>query len=132
MPEEVSHGLLQAYMPDFCEAVDLVISPSRGMEKILRRVWSGKPYRSRAQRRGAEAIPSRQSRFPRADFGFTEDDILLIYAGRIAPEKNLEFLLRSFAGVSQVIPNVYLLIIGGGQKEHVEDVKSLAQRTWHL
>jgi len=36
MPEEVSHGLLQAYMPDFCDAVDLVISPSRGMEKVLR------------------------------------------------------------------------------------------------
>src|ERR1044071_1885923 len=31
MPEEVSHSLLQAYMPDFCEAVNLVISPSEGM-----------------------------------------------------------------------------------------------------
>ncbi len=31
--------------------------------------------------------------FPRLDFGFTDQDILLVYAGRIAPEKNLEFLL---------------------------------------
>ena len=62
---------------------------------------------------------------PRAEFGFREEDILLIYAGRIAPEKNLEFLLQSFAGVSQVIPNVYLLIVGGGQKDHTENVKSL-------
>jgi hypothetical protein len=37
MPEEVSHGLLQAYMHDLCEAVELVISPSRVMEKVLRR-----------------------------------------------------------------------------------------------
>src|SRR6185503_11951824 len=36
LPEEVSLGLLQAYMPDFCEAVNLVISPSEGMKKILR------------------------------------------------------------------------------------------------
>src|SRR5215510_10722048 len=36
MPGEVSHSLLNAYMPDFCEAVDLVISPSRGMEKVMR------------------------------------------------------------------------------------------------
>jgi 1,2-diacylglycerol 3-alpha-glucosyltransferase len=63
----------------------------------------------------------------RSDFGFSKGDILLIFSGRIAPEKNLEFLLRSFAGVSQIIPNVYLLIIGGGQKDYVEDVKSLAQ-----
>ena len=41
---------------------------------------------------------------PRADFGFTDQDILLVYAGRIAPEKNLEFLLQSFAGVAQVLP----------------------------
>jgi glycosyltransferase involved in cell wall biosynthesis len=61
----------------------------------------------------------------RAEFGFREEDILLVYAGRIAPEKNLEFLLQSFAGVAQVIPNVHLLIIGGGQKEHVEEVKPL-------
>ncbi len=36
LPEEISEGLLQAYMPSFCEAVDLVISPSAGMEKVLR------------------------------------------------------------------------------------------------
>src|SRR5215216_7811139 len=36
MPKEVSQSMLQAYMPDFCDAVDLVISPSYGMEKILR------------------------------------------------------------------------------------------------
>ena len=36
MPVEVSQSMLQAYMPDFCSAVDMVISPSPGMEKILR------------------------------------------------------------------------------------------------
>jgi glycosyltransferase involved in cell wall biosynthesis len=36
MPDEMSHGLLQAYLPEFCESVDLVISPSEGMAKILR------------------------------------------------------------------------------------------------
>src|SRR6266498_25216 len=34
--DEVSHSLLQAYLPDFCEAVDLVISPSESMKNILR------------------------------------------------------------------------------------------------
>lgn len=126
MPEEVSHGLLQAYMPHFCEAVDLVISPSRGMEKVLRQY--GVESHIEVVPNGVELKRFHSAQpLPRAEFGFTEEDILLIYAGRIAPEKNLEFLLRSFAGVSQVIPNVYLLIIGGGQKDHVEDVKSLAQ-----
>jgi glycosyltransferase involved in cell wall biosynthesis len=115
MPKEVSHGMLQAYMPDFCDAVDLVISPSNGMKKILRQ------YGVQSH---IEVVPNGVDlhRFhvaqplSRADFGFTDQDILLIYAGRIAPEKNLEFLLQAFAGVSQVFPNVHLLIVGGGQK----------------
>ncbi|HRQ32455.1 MAG TPA: glycosyltransferase, partial [Anaerolineales bacterium] len=36
MPAEVSMSMLQAYMPTFCDNMDLVVSPSHGMEKILR------------------------------------------------------------------------------------------------
>src|ERR1041384_4210080 len=43
MPDEMSHSLLQAYLPDFCEAVDLVISPSASMEKILRELGVNSP-----------------------------------------------------------------------------------------
>jgi glycosyltransferase involved in cell wall biosynthesis len=124
MPVEVSQSMLQAYMPDFCSAVDLVISPSPGMEKILRQ------YGVEGQ---VEVVPNGVDlhRFhiaqplPRAEFGYSDEDVLLVYAGRIAPEKNLSFLVQSFAGVSRVIPNVHLLIVGGGQKEHEEELKSL-------
>ena len=127
MPEEVSHGLLQAYMPDFCDAVDLVISPSHGMEKILRQY--GVESHIEVVPNGVDlhrfhrAVP-----LPRADFGFTEQDILLVYAGRLAPEKNLEFLLQAFAGVSQVFPNVHLLIIGGGQKQFEAEIRPLPDK----
>lgn len=126
IPEEVSHSLLQAYMPDFCDAVDLVISPSRGMEKILRQY--GVESHIEVVPNGVELNRFHNTRtHSRSDFGFSEDAILLVFSGRIAPEKNLEFLLRSFGGVSQIFPNVYLMIIGGGQKDHVENVKSLAK-----
>jgi glycosyltransferase involved in cell wall biosynthesis len=111
-------------MPDFCDAVDLVISPSAGMEKVLRRY--GVESHIEVVPNGVDLTRFHTANpLSRAEFGFTNDDVLLVYAGRIAPEKNLEFLLQSFAGVSQVIPNVYLLIVGGGQKEHMEDVKPL-------
>jgi 1,2-diacylglycerol 3-alpha-glucosyltransferase len=61
----------------------------------------------------------------RAEFGFSDKDILLVYAGRIAQEKNLEFLFKAFAGVSRVVPNVYLLIIGSGQKDYMEEITAL-------
>jgi 1,2-diacylglycerol 3-alpha-glucosyltransferase len=126
MPTEVSQSLLQAYMPDFCDAVDLVISPSAGMAKVLRQY--GVESHIEVVPNGVDLHRFHQAEpLHRADFGFNEQDILLVYAGRIAPEKNLEFLIRSFAGVSQVFPNVQLIVIGGGQKEHVEEVRSLPQ-----
>lgn len=124
MPKEVSQSMLQAYMPDFCDAVDLVISPSRGMEKIMR-TYGVKSHIEVVPngvnlRRFHEAQP-----LSRADFGFNDEDILLVYAGRLAPEKNLEFLIQSFAGVSQVFPNVHLLIVGGGQKQFEEELRAI-------
>lgn len=124
MPDEMSHGLLQAYLPDFCEAVDLVISPSAGMVKILRE-FDVKSH--------IEVIPNgvdlrqfyQAKPFPRSQFGFTDQDILLVYAGRVAPEKNIRFLLQSFAGIAQLIPNIYLLIVGGGKKQFEEELQEL-------
>jgi glycosyltransferase involved in cell wall biosynthesis len=127
MPDEVSHSLLQAYLPDFCESVDLVISPSAGMAKILREL---------EVKSHIEVIPNgvdleqfiQAKAFPRSKFGFTEKDILLVYAGRIAPEKNISFLLQAFAGIAQLIPNLYLLIVGGGKKQFEEELQDLIQQ----
>jgi len=124
MPEEITQSLLQAYMPSFCSAVDLVISPSRGMEKVLRQLEVTAPI---------EVVPNGVdlNRFfgaeplSRADFGFKQEDILLLYFGRLAAEKNLDFLLRAFAGLAQALPNVRLLLVGGGQKPYEEELKSL-------
>jgi glycosyltransferase involved in cell wall biosynthesis len=125
MPAEVSMSLLQAYMPDFCDDVDLVISPSRGMERILRQY--GVTSHIEVIPNGADLTPFLSAKpLARSDFDYEEDDVLLIYMGRIAPEKNLEFLLRAFAGVSRAISNTKMLIVGGGQKEHEEAIKSVA------
>lgn len=124
MPREVSHSMLQAYMPQFCEAVDLVISPSEGMKKVMRSYGVESPIEVVPNgvdlRRFHEAQP-----LARADFGFSGDDILLVYAGRLAPEKNLDFLIRSFSGVAQVFANVHLLVVGGGQKQFEDEIMPL-------
>lgn len=124
MSTEVSQSLLQAYMPDFCSAVDLVISPSRGMERVLRQY--GVESHIEVVPNGANLKPFQKAKpLPRSEFGYSKEDVLLAYMGRVAPEKNLEFLLQAFAGVARTIPNAYLLILGGGQKEYEEKLKSM-------
>jgi 1,2-diacylglycerol 3-alpha-glucosyltransferase len=124
MSDKVSLGLLQAYMPAFCKAMDLVITPSVGMENVLREL--NVEGHIEVVPNGVDlnifnsAVP-----LPRAEFGYSEDDILLVYAGRLAAEKNLPFLLRSFAGVAQALPNAHLLILGSGIHQFEEEVHSL-------
>ena len=125
LPEEISDGLLQAYMPPFCEAMSLVVSPSAGMANILRKM--GVTSRIEIIPNGVELQSFHEARpLARADFGFKEGDVLLVYAGRLAPEKNLAFLLQSFAGVARALDHVHLLIVGGGQKQFEEETKQLA------
>jgi glycosyltransferase involved in cell wall biosynthesis len=125
VPEEISTGLLQAYLPPFCKAMNLVVSPSAGMANILRRM--GVTSRIEIIPNGVELQSFYQAQpLSRTDFGFKENDVLLVYAGRIATEKNISFLLQSFAGVSQALDHVHLLIIGGGQKQIEEETKQLA------
>lgn len=125
MPDEMSQGLLQAYMPSFCNAVDMVIAPSAGMKKVLRQLNVDRDIE--VVPNGVElqdfqsAIP-----LPRSDFGFGEDELLLVYAGRLAPEKNLPFLLKSFAGVAEALPNASLLLLGSGIQIYEEEIRFLA------
>ncbi|NJN80181.1 MAG: glycosyltransferase family 1 protein, partial [Anaerolineales bacterium] len=56
-----------------------------------------------------------------------KNDILLVYAGRIALEKNLPFLIEAFTGVAKMMPNVHLLLIGGGVQQYQEEIHELIE-----
>jgi glycosyltransferase involved in cell wall biosynthesis len=125
MPQEISQGFLQAYMPSFCEAVDLVIAPSAGMKKVLRNFNVNGHVAVIPN--GVDLTSFYQAKsFSRAELGYTADDVLLVYSGRLAPEKNLGFLLQSFAGVAQALPNTHLLLLGSGAQQFEEEIRSLA------
>ncbi len=122
--EVIGEPALEAFLPVFCRAVDLVISPSNGMRDVLRKFGVDVPIEVvpngvdiRALRKGIE--PSK-----REDFGLTDENIVLIYVGRVAPEKNLSFLISSFNGAVQAYPNARLLIVGDGPERKLLEDKS--------
>lgn len=58
-----------------------------------------------------------------AKYGLTCFDDILVYVGRIAQEKNIEEVINLFNCVLKVMPNVKLLIVGGGP--YISKLKSL-------
>ncbi len=122
IPSEISEGLLETYMPDFCAAVDMVISPSPGMAGVLRRLKVTAPVTIVPNGVELKRFHKANGQTNRSRFGFRADDLLLVYTGRLAPEKNLPFLLKAFCGLAEAIPNAHLLLVGdGSMREKLEE-----------
>lgn len=122
LPEVIGETALQVYMPSFCRACDLVVSPSSGMRDVLHKFGVDSPIV--VVPNGVNLSPFRNVFQPmdRSQFGFTAQDVLLIYTGRLGPEKNLPFLLRTFAGTAQSYDHVGLLIVGDGpERDNLQD-----------
>ncbi len=114
MPDQLSLTLLQAYMPRFCAACDLVIAPSPGMARVLRELGVTSPVE--VVPNGVQLAPLFQppGTSTRAELGLPAEGLVLIYAGRLAPEKNLAFLLRAFGGALAACPDLTRVLAGGG------------------
>lgn len=114
LPEDLGEGFLKAYLPGFCAAVNYVIAPSPGMKRVLERLGVANHIEVVPNGVDFSAFSSSLEPFDRLQFGFSKDDVLLIYVGRLGPEKNLPFLLRAFNGAYQAFDNLSLLMVGDG------------------
>jgi glycosyltransferase involved in cell wall biosynthesis len=122
LPDAVGETAMKAYLPPFCRACDLVIAPSPGMAKVLRHF--GVDSRIEVIPNGVDLKPfqTRPTTSDRSRVEIPIDAILLVYVGRLGPEKNITFLLRAFAGVIQAYKNTYLMLVGDGpERENLQD-----------
>ncbi len=122
LPGVVSETALDAYLSSFCRSCELVIAPSKGVQRVL--AGYGIVDRVEVLPNGVDIQPYMDCEQPmdRDQYGYEENDIILEYIGRIGPEKNLPFLLRAYAGVAQAVEQAKLLIVGEGpERENLED-----------
>jgi glycosyltransferase involved in cell wall biosynthesis len=58
--------------------------------------------------------PHRRSQMLRHHWGAAPDDLVALYAGRLAAEKNLDLLLTTFQAMRGGYPKIRLVVVGGG------------------
>ncbi len=122
LPDQVGTAFLQAYMPWLCREMDLVIAPSAGLERVL--VGLGVQSPIAVLPNGVDLAPFRQAHEPLSpeSLGLMPGGVILVYVGRLGPEKNLTFLVRAFAGVASAYPEARLLLVGEGpERDNLED-----------
>lgn len=59
--------------------------------------------------------PGHRSEALRARWGVAADDPVVLSVGRLAPEKNLDTLLRAFDAIRSRVPRARLVVVGAGQ-----------------
>ena len=123
LPDAFGETFLEAYLPSFCRAVDLVISPSQSVADILGKIGITSPVKVIPNGVDLKHFKGNIQPCARSEFNFDPEDVVLIYTGRLAPEKNLPFLLRAFSGVAETYPYVRLVLVGvGPDQDTLKDI----------
>ena len=127
LPDTVTQSLLERYLPWYYNRCAAIICPSQvaartlrehGIERDIQIIPTGIPLPS-----PDSLTPSARIRV-RTKLGVAHDTPLLLYAGRIAREKNLEWLLDVFGRVQAALPSARLAFAGGGP--FLEELQTLA------
>ncbi len=114
LPRRLWMAYLRAYLPGFYRQMDLVIAPSAGLRDVSRQWGIDVPMQVIPNGIDLSMFSGCRERRARAEMGFDEQDVLLIFAGRVVAEKNLRFLLEAFRRTVVRYPRAALLILGDG------------------
>jgi 1,2-diacylglycerol 3-alpha-glucosyltransferase len=114
LPPQLSVLLSKAWATWYCRKADLVVAPSEPMKEFLEHynfdtrieiVPTGLDLRKFRSRGGDDF---------RRTHGISKDTKLLLFAGRIGREKNIDFLFKVVRRLLRVYPDTLLLIAGDG------------------
>jgi 1,2-diacylglycerol 3-alpha-glucosyltransferase len=126
IPDGFANTLLQTYLPGFCHRCDLVVAPSPGIAQVMRDL--GVSNDIKVIPNGVDLSPF-QSAGPgraRSEVGLPDGAVVLMYLGRLGPEKNITFLMRAFSGVASACPEAVLALVGGGPE--ADNLRDQAER----
>jgi glycosyltransferase involved in cell wall biosynthesis len=109
----------------FCNRMDLITVPTYPFKSLLESYGIKKEIRL-----WTSGINTRRFRYGqniRNELGIDQGKILLLFVGRVAKEKNIEFLLELMPDLVKKDPRFHLLVVGDGpqREELIQYAKSL-------
>jgi hypothetical protein len=121
LPRVFGRALARSFTRSQAAQLAAIVAPSEPMRALL--TDYGVTTRIQVIPTGLPAdryLPGDGARF-RATFGIPTDRPLLLYVGRVAHEKNIEFLLHAFVALRRTRQDAMLVIAGEGPaREHLQ------------
>jgi 1,2-diacylglycerol 3-alpha-glucosyltransferase len=114
LPRALGRTLARRFTRSQCRDVAALIAPSEPMRDVLLEYGVTTPIHIVPTGLAAHRFhPGNGARF-RAAHDLPADRPLMLYVGRVAHEKNIDFLVRVFAQVRSSVPNALFVIAGEG------------------
>jgi glycosyltransferase involved in cell wall biosynthesis len=126
IPAPLTRMLARRMTVSQCHAVQAVISPSRQMADALREYGVRTPIEVLPTGLPPAAFGAGNGAAFRALFGIPAQRPVVTFVGRVAHEKNIDFLLQMLVELRRRVPDVLMVIAGEGPAE--QHLRSLAVR----
>lgn len=127
LPRRFGRLIAKAFTRSQCRDVSGLIAPSEPMRDVLLAYGVTTPIHVLPTGLPEDRFKLGNGARFRAEQGLPLDRPLVTYVGRVAHEKNIEFLVNVFAEVRRTLPNALLVIAGEGPAR--EPLKQLVART---
>ncbi len=102
---------------DFCKKCDMVITPTAHVQEMLKEDGIETPMEVVPTGVDIKKYGDGSSTWMRRRYRFNNEDLILLYVGRLGEEKNLFFLLGVVKELMAEFPDLYLMLVGGGPDE---------------
>jgi len=116
VPKIISQKIINWVVNGYCKKCDATIAPSSAIKNLL--FNAGIKQSVYIIPSGIETEQFAKNVGKRTEirdkYGVKENEILLITASRIVPEKNIEFLIRAFVIINKSKKNAKMMIVGDG------------------
>ena len=114
MPRAVMRFMARRFTVSQCNVLDALVVPSRAMEQALHAVVEQRPMHIIPTGMEMDRFASGDGQRFRAQLGIAPGQPVLVHVGRIAHEKNIEFLFRMFEIVVRSKPGAVFVVAGEG------------------
>ena len=127
VPNSISKKYIRKVTVGYSNKCDAVISPSTAIKKLLEDHGIKAPVKIIPSGINIDnfANDTGKKKKIREKYQIKQDEIVLITACRLTKEKNLEFLVNSFAKIAQKEKNVKFMIVGDGAVK--KDLEKIAE-----
>jgi len=114
MPRRIGRFLARSFTRSQCDDVKALIAPSDPMREVLLQYGVSTPIHVLPTGLPSDRFGAGDAARFRTQSGLPADRPLVTYIGRVAHEKNIDFLVKVFVEVRKAVPNAMLVIAGEG------------------